>query len=272
MTIQIDADRGSRAAKLLHRAFTTTGIHGRTDMPEDVVPEGVERGSLEHILFITLAVSIDYQRDAPALWESARRTHEDLETRYLFVPECLHETPRTKVAQDLQRYGLSKKRKRDAHIWRTVGVTFFKKWGGAPKLFLADCGWDASVILQRLRDDSHFYNKRLVPDYPYLRGPKIGPLWLSAAPNRPSCRTIFRSILPLHLLRDEQDAGVHVPFPLLFDIRVVRFVPYGGPTLFFRLRLKFSQNATTGVEPTRVRKAWYRVADRDRSADAAIAL
>jgi hypothetical protein len=36
-------------------------------MPEDVQPAGVERGSLEHILFITLMVAIDYQREAGVL-------------------------------------------------------------------------------------------------------------------------------------------------------------------------------------------------------------
>ena len=78
----------------------------------------------------------------------------------------------------MQRYGLSKKPKQDAHIWRTVGVTFFKKWGGDPRGFLADCAWSAPAILHRLRDGSHYYNQRPVEDYPFLRGPKIGPLWL----------------------------------------------------------------------------------------------
>jgi hypothetical protein len=63
-----DIDRGRAVAKLLHEAFHTTGIHGRNDMPEDSRPVGVERGSLEHILFLTLTVSIDYQRDANTLW------------------------------------------------------------------------------------------------------------------------------------------------------------------------------------------------------------
>ena len=39
----------------------------------DILPEGVEGGSLEHVLFITLTVSLDYMRDAPTLWESARK-------------------------------------------------------------------------------------------------------------------------------------------------------------------------------------------------------
>lgn len=178
MILEIDAERGREAAKLLYRAFTTTGIHGRTEMPEDVAPKGVEKGSLEHILFITLTVAIDYQRDANALWAASRKAFEDAETRYLYDPEALHLADYRKVTKDLQKYGVSKKQQKDAHIWRTVGITFYKKWGGDPRNFLADCGWDAPTILARLKSDVHLNFGRMVPDYPYLRGDKIGPLWV----------------------------------------------------------------------------------------------
>lgn len=122
------------------------------------------KGSLEHILFITLTVSIDYQRDASVLWYSSRKTFEDPKTRYLFNQKSLHKTPPRKIIIDMQKYKLSKKPKQDANIWRTVGVTFHKRWEGNPYNFL--------------KNDKHFYNKRLVSDYPFLRGPKISSLWL----------------------------------------------------------------------------------------------
>jgi hypothetical protein len=73
----------------------------------------------------------------------------------------------------------SKKQHKDANIWRTVGVTFFKKWGGDPRNFLADCNWYAPTVLARLKEDTHTdQHGRAVLDYPYLRGNKIGPLWV----------------------------------------------------------------------------------------------
>ena len=42
----IDIQRGRVVAGMLHKAYWTTGIHGRKDMPEDLLPAGVERGSL----------------------------------------------------------------------------------------------------------------------------------------------------------------------------------------------------------------------------------
>lgn len=178
MSIVIDNERGKKVAELLYNSFTTKGIHGRTDMPEDITPNSVIRGSLDYIFFITLTVSIDYQRDAPSLWESSRKTFDDPETRYLFDPKLLHETPFRKISEDMQKYKLSKKPQKDANIWRTVGVTFYKKWRGDPRNFLQDCKWNSPLILRRLKDDKHIYSGRQVSDYPYLRGPKIGPLWL----------------------------------------------------------------------------------------------
>lgn len=174
----IDYQRGRMLAGLLWETFNTKGVFGRKEMPEDKPPENVERGSLEHLLFITLTVSIDYQRDAPALWESSRKTYEDPETRYLFNPKLLHQISFDKIVQDMRKYGLSQKTQKDAYIWRTIGVTFYKKWGGNPLNFLKQCNWDALIILEHLKNDIHIYRGEPVPDYPYLRGAKIGPVWL----------------------------------------------------------------------------------------------
>ncbi|MCD6134542.1 MAG: hypothetical protein J7J25_03370 [Candidatus Omnitrophica bacterium] len=176
--VVIDAKKGKEAAKLLYNSFSTTGIHGKTEMPEDLIPAGIKKGSIEHIIFLTLTVAIDYQRDAPSLWESSRKTFNDPKTNYLFNPKLLSEASFEKVANDMQKYKLSKKPDKDARIWQTIGTTFYKKWRGNPINFLENCRWDALNILKCLETDSHLYNEEIVPDYPYLRGPKIGPLWL----------------------------------------------------------------------------------------------
>ena len=54
-------------------------------MPEVLTPSGVVPGSLEHILFITFTVSIDYQRDAISLWNSSRETFVDPETSTFII-------------------------------------------------------------------------------------------------------------------------------------------------------------------------------------------
>jgi len=178
VSIVIDNEKGAKVGRLLYHSFATVGIHGHKDMPEDITPTGVERGSLEHVLFITLTVSIDYQRDAPSLWKVSRQTFQDPETRYLFDPGQLHQITFQKIAKDMQKYKLSKKPEKDANIWRIVAFTFHDKWKDNPRNFLRDCSWNSLAILNRLGNDTHLHDGKSVSDYPYLRGPKIGPLWL----------------------------------------------------------------------------------------------
>ncbi len=178
MSILIDSAKGAEVAQLLYDSFATMGIHGHKDMPEDVTPIGVEGGSLEHLLFITLTVSIDYLRDASSLWDVSRQTFQDPKTRYLFDPGQLHQITFQKIAKDMQKYRLSKKPEKDANIWRTVALIFHHKWKDDPRNFLRDCNWDSSVILKRLKGKIRLHDGKSVSDYPYLGGPKIGPLWL----------------------------------------------------------------------------------------------
>ena len=49
---------------------------------------------------------------------------------------------------------------------------------GDPSNFLADYGWDAVTILQRLSADTYLVADPCRPDYPHLSAPKIGALWL----------------------------------------------------------------------------------------------
>ena len=174
----LHSERGREVAGELFAAFQTSGIHGHTEMPEDAPPAGVVGSSLEHLLFITLTVSIDYQRDALTLWKNARAAFEDPQTRYLFDPHSIHETSREKLKQDMMKTGLSQKHDNDCFIWRTNAVSFLKKWQGDPRNFLTDCKWDAVEILARLRADTHTANNKDAWDFPFLRGPKIGPLWI----------------------------------------------------------------------------------------------
>jgi len=178
MPIIKDIQKGKRLVKLLHELFYTTGIHGKKDMPEDVPPKGVVTGSLEHLLFITFTVSIDYQRDAPSLWQSARKTFEDPETSYLFVPELLYKTSSDKIKKDMQKYKLSKKSEKDSNIWHTIGISFYKKWEGNPINFIEDCKWEAPIIIECLENSQHEEQGKPSPDFPYLRGKKISSLWL----------------------------------------------------------------------------------------------
>lgn len=232
--ISIDVQRGKSVAKLLYDSFRTTGIFGRKDMPEDIFPKGINRGSYDHVLFITLTVAIDYQRDAPSLWESSRNTFEDEKTKYLFNPELICKTPLDKIVDDMRKHNLSKKPQKDAVIWKRIGITFYEKWNADPLNFLKDCNWDSLKILERLKSDSSYINNINSLDYPYLRGNKIGPLWL---------RMLRDNIGIQHLKNMEE-----VPIPV--DVHIARATLNTGVVCE---HAKIELNELFGY----IRKAWF---------------
>jgi len=47
-----------------------------------------------------------------------------------------------------------------------------------PRNLFARCRWQADKILKTVKDGRHRSGQREVWDFPFLRGEKIGPLWL----------------------------------------------------------------------------------------------
>lgn len=241
-SLNADLTRARTLATKLYTSFSTPGegIFGNIDMPEDLLPAGVVQGSLEHLLFVTLTVTIDYMRDADELWRLAREAYADPDTRYLFEPGAIHEAGLSQATHDMKVTGLSRKPKRDPYYWHTVAVTFLKKWDGDPRNFLADCEYDGPTVLRRLRTDQHQMMGREVADYPYLKGPKISSLWIR----------MLRDNVGIKLSKLEE-----VPIPV--DVHVLRATlctgvlrgTYTGPVneLFKEVR-KIWQVATQGVE------------------------
>ncbi|MGE9810297.1 hypothetical protein ACLIKE_03020 [Ferroplasma acidiphilum] len=181
LNLQVHADRGRKLADMLIPALADGGILGHKEMPEDALPEGVEKGSLEHIRFITMVVALDYMRDANALWRHARDTYADPGTRYLFNPsefseDMLHGARYAKVRADMEKYSLSQKSDRDAGIWIRNAISLKRDWGSNPcKIFKAN-GWDAVKILECIRDAKNPEDHK--PAFLNLKGEKIGPLWI----------------------------------------------------------------------------------------------
>ncbi len=171
MSIVSDPVRAQEVAELLYKAFNESaeGVFGYTTMPEDILPAGVEKGSREHRLFITLTVSIDYMRDAEALWAASRRAYENEGTRYLFRPEEVTRAAPAIVAQDLRNSGVALRRDQDGRIWRTVSITLARKWAGDPLNLVEAARYDAMTALTMVRREEGF---------PFLRGPKISALWV----------------------------------------------------------------------------------------------
>ena len=72
--------------KKLYQLFLAGAVKG----PEKhEVNPGLPRGSRENYLYFTLPCCINFQRNSPALWQSALDTYQDPSTNYVFFPEQL---------------------------------------------------------------------------------------------------------------------------------------------------------------------------------------
>lgn len=169
--LKIDPKRGQEIAYILIKSYRDGGIFGHTPrMPEAILPEGISKGSREHLLFLTLTVSIDYMRDADRLWDAARATFNDPETRFLFFPEEVVQKDFQTIINAGQNYNLFKRPSKDAERWIKICKTFHDYYQNSPLNFIEDCNFDALCIRNRLHNYATLF--------PGLSGDKIGALWL----------------------------------------------------------------------------------------------
>lgn len=60
------------------------GLLGGEFMPEDENPH-LKKDSKENYLYFTLPMALNYQRNSYTLWESANKTYNDEETRFVLI-------------------------------------------------------------------------------------------------------------------------------------------------------------------------------------------
>lgn len=101
-----DIERGIEIIKFLHQAYTEKSFFDFTQLPEDVLPVGMDKGSNDHLLYLTLVSSVAYLRKEERLWPAARETWEDEEKRYLFYPDKILSSDPVTVDKDLKDYNV----------------------------------------------------------------------------------------------------------------------------------------------------------------------
>ena len=145
-------------------------------MPEDEPPPGVRGGSLDLALLMTLTVAIDYQRDANALWKALETSLPTPRPDTCSIQPRYTRRNRRGFARTCRNTPFPKKPRNGCNIRRT-SRSRSTRMEGYPRS-LGGYGWDAVTIFERLSTDIHLVAGHAGPDYPYLRGPRIDPLWL----------------------------------------------------------------------------------------------
>ena len=147
-----------------------SGNLGGEVMPEDANPH-LEKNSKENYLYFTLPMALNYQRNSYTLWESANKTYEDKETRFVFDPnECLKRNFE-EVQYALTKYKVALQKQKQTEIWIKLCNTFVELYDGDIRKLFNTLDNDVDKIRNFIQKD----NKK---KFPYLSGTKICNYWL----------------------------------------------------------------------------------------------
>jgi len=145
------------------------GKLGQTIMPEDSNPGFSPAQQEERLVYFTLPMALNYQRDSYKLWQSVLQTYKDKKTKKVFsIKESalLEEQP---LREMLLKYKLALQPNKHIATWHKLSKTIHKNWGTVEKM-IESVDSDYLKLKQIIQKD---YKK----DFPYLSGPKIFNYW-----------------------------------------------------------------------------------------------
>lgn len=151
-------------------AMYKTGELGGEVMPEDANP-GLEKSSLENYLYFTLPMALNYQRNSYKLWESALKTYNDEETRFVFCPKVCLEREFEEVQYALTKYKVALQKQKQTEIWISLCKTFVEMFDGDIRKLFDEQKNDIDSI-------RFFIQKEHKKKFPYLSGTKICNYWM----------------------------------------------------------------------------------------------
>ena len=147
-------------------AMHNKGLLGGEKMPEDENP-GLDKLSADNLLYFTLPMALNYQRNSYKLWESANKTYTDLLVKSVFNPNIVLKMNDEELRTALLKYKVALQPNKHPKIWRTLCNTFSRT---PIDKFFTELDFDIEEIKSHIQK-----NKK---DFPYLSGPKILNYWL----------------------------------------------------------------------------------------------
>lgn len=145
------------------------GKLGGDKMPEDSNP-GLNKNSCENLIYFTLPMALNYQRNSYSLWQSALLTWQDESCREVFIPNKVVNMPIELLKEKLLKYKVALQPNKQPLIWMKLCETFYGKFNSDIRGLFQIC--DNNVI--KIKD----YILKNKKEFPYLSGTKILNYWL----------------------------------------------------------------------------------------------
>lgn len=146
------------------------GLLGGEILPEDNNPN-LDKDSIENIIYFTLPMALNYQRNSYKLWESALKSWNDKNTRFIFNVDEVLKRDFYEVQEALIKYRLALQKDKQTKIWIKICKTIKYNFNGDIRNLFIECNYDVEKIRKYMQID----NKK---DFPYLSGLKLCDYWM----------------------------------------------------------------------------------------------
>lgn len=143
------------------------GLLGNQTMPEDTQP--AFKSQEAKLCYFTLPMSLNYQRSSYGLWDSAKASYEDIQTKLIFDPKAVNAISEDELRPLLLKYRIGLQPNKHTHTWHKIASSIYQNWGSIEGL-VKECEHDFLALQQIVQKD---YKK----SFPYLSGPKIFHYW-----------------------------------------------------------------------------------------------
>lgn len=142
---------------------------GYMKMPEDSNPGFSKKETETRLVYFTLPMSLNYQRDSYKLWEATLKTFNDSQTKKVFDIKTSANLDEAQLRAHLSKYKIALQPNKHIATWQKISKTIFKNWETMENLFKY-----ADYDFLKLRD---IIQKEFKSGFPYLSGPKIFNYW-----------------------------------------------------------------------------------------------
>jgi hypothetical protein len=150
----------------LMEAFQSGEI-GQTIMPEDSHPEFQDEET--KLVYFTLPMSLNYQRNSYTLWESCLKTFNDNGSKKVFDISNSSNLSEDELRNLLIKYKIALQPNKHINTWSRIAKTINENWGSISNL-LEFVDYDFLKLKDTIQN-------KFKKGFPYLSGPKIFNYW-----------------------------------------------------------------------------------------------
>ncbi len=146
-----------------------SGEIGDVTMPEDSHPKFKKDEGEIKLVYFTLPMSLNYQRDSYKLWEAVLKTYNDPKTKKVFDIQVSAQLDKDELRRLLTKYKIALQPNKHIETWQKISKTIYENWGSISKL-LQESKYDFLKLQELIQ-------KKFKKGFPYLSGPKIFNYW-----------------------------------------------------------------------------------------------